>query len=54
MRVVRSSEPYVLGMYLQVHYYAFATVSKYADHEYPVAVDQVRGVPGLMTILERK
>jgi len=37
-----------------VRYCALATVSKYADHEWPVAVDQVRGVPGLMTILERK
>jgi len=38
---------------VQIHYTAKATRSDKPDPHKPVALDQVKGIPGLMTILSR-
>ena len=38
----------------QIHYSAFAALSPQPDPRQPVALSQARGVPGLMTVLERQ
>ena len=49
-RIFYDSQSY---FFLQVHYTAFAVLANCRDTPHPVAMENIQGIPGLMTVISR-